>query len=182
MVIMFFGVSCVGKTVVGERIAKKLGYTFFDLDEEVKSRFKTTIENFIDNNPCHHKRGKIKSDIIRCLIRENKDNIVIAVSPIFYSRYFNHFIEMDNVMCVELQDSAEHIFQRLVFTDENDQIYADSDEYKEINREYYIKEIREDILYNEKLFRKIKNKYFIDNRSIEKVSNDLIIMLKNVYA
>ena len=32
MVIMLFGISNVGKTVTGEKLAEKLNYTFFDLD------------------------------------------------------------------------------------------------------------------------------------------------------
>jgi len=180
MVIMLFGVSCVGKTVVGERVAEKLGYTFFDLDEEIKRRFKTTIENFIDDNPFHNERGKIKGAILSSLIDENKDNIVIAVSPIYNARYFNCLIKRDNVMPIELQDTAEHIFQRLIFTDENDKVCDDSDEYKEERRDYYIEDIREEILYTKELFKEIKNKYFINNRSIEKVAEDLVVMAKNI--
>ena len=36
MKILLFGVSCVGKSTVGEILAKKLGYKYFDLDDEVK--------------------------------------------------------------------------------------------------------------------------------------------------
>ena len=35
MKILLFGVSCVGKSTVGEILAKKLGYKYFDLDDEV---------------------------------------------------------------------------------------------------------------------------------------------------
>ena len=38
MIIMLFGISNVGKTVTGEKLAKKLKYPFFDLDEEIKRR------------------------------------------------------------------------------------------------------------------------------------------------
>lgn len=36
---------------------------------------------------------------------------------------------LENVIAIELQDSKEHIFERLVFSDENDNAYKD-DEYK----------------------------------------------------
>lgn len=39
MIIMLFGISNVGKTVTGEMLAKKLNYSFLDLDEEIKKRF-----------------------------------------------------------------------------------------------------------------------------------------------
>jgi len=39
MVIMLFGISNVGKSVMGEKLAEKLNYSFLDLDEEIKKRF-----------------------------------------------------------------------------------------------------------------------------------------------
>lgn len=81
-------------------------------------------------------------------------------------------------MPIELQDSAKHIFQRLVFSDENDNIYVDK-EYKEAHKEYYMKEIREDILYVKQTFKKIKWKYFVDNKPVEQVVSELYEMLGN---
>ena len=40
MVIMLFGVTNVGKTVTGNRLAEKLGYSFFDLDDEINIIFR----------------------------------------------------------------------------------------------------------------------------------------------
>lgn len=71
-----------------------------------------------------------------------------------------------------LQDAEAHIFERLVFSDENDVIYQD-DEYKEEHRDYYMKEIHEDIMYAKRIFKKITWKYFIDNKSIEQASEEL---------
>ncbi len=89
------------------------------------------------------------------LVLESEDNAVIAVSPIYHARNFNSLLKLENVLAIELQDSAEHIFQRLVFSDENDNVYAD-DEYKEAHRDYYIKNIREDTVYVRQTFKKIK--------------------------
>lgn len=69
---------------------------------------------------------------------ENEDDMVIAVSPIYYTRFFNPLIDLEKVIAIELQDSEENIFERLVFSDENDNIYKD-DEYKEQRKEYFIK-------------------------------------------
>ena len=179
MIIILFGVSCVGKSAVGEKLSEKLRYKFFDLDGEINRRFNITIEQFIKNNPFSHERGRIKGEIISSLISENKDNIVIAVSQIHYPIYFAQFTEMDNVFCIELQDTAEHIFQRLIFTDENDQLWAGGDEYKEKHKEHYMKEIREDIKYMEQVFKLIKKKYFVNNKSIDEVVDDLIDIIQN---
>ena len=38
------GVACVGKTTIGRRLAARLGYCFYDLDEEVESFYGASIE------------------------------------------------------------------------------------------------------------------------------------------
>jgi len=41
--------------------------------------------------------------------------MIIAVSPIYNARNFNSLIDLEQVIAIELQDSEEHIFERLVF-------------------------------------------------------------------
>ncbi|MDQ2088067.1 shikimate kinase [Herbivorax sp. ANBcel31] len=179
MVIMLFGISNVGKTVTGEKLAQKLKYSFFDLDDEIRKRFQMTLEDFMKEYPWPDERFKIKGEILKNLLKEHKDNIVIAVSPIFYSRYFNSLLDLEQVIAIELQDSAENIFERLVFSDENDNIYTD-EEYKQKHKNYYIKDINEDIVYVRKTFKKIENKYFIDNRPVDQVADELVGMIQKL--
>ena len=181
MIIMLFGISNVGKTVTGEKLAQKLNYSFIDMDEEIKKRFQTTLEQFMQDYPFSYERGQIKGKLLKDLVKEYKDNIVIAVSPIFYARHFNSVLALEQVIAIELQDSEEHIFERLVFSDENDVIYKD-DAYKEEHRDYYIRDIHEDIEYVKEVFKKIENKYFIDNRTVDQVVDDLMIMIQNITA
>ena len=174
-----FGVSNVGKTVTGKMLAEKLEYSFADLDEEIKKRFQTTLEIFMHDYPYQHERYEIKGKILRDLLNEYKDNLVIAVSPIFHARYFNSILNMERVIAIELQDSEEHIFERLVFSDENDNVYKD-DAYKEKHKDYYMRDIHEDIVYVKRVFEKIENKYFINNRPVNQVVDDLLIMIRNI--
>ncbi len=44
MWIFVAGVSCVGKTTIGAKLAALLGMRFFDLDLEIEDFFATTIE------------------------------------------------------------------------------------------------------------------------------------------
>ena len=81
-------------------------------------------------------------------------------------------MDREDVIAVELQDTEEHIFERLVFSDENDVVYRD-DEYKEEHRDYYMKDIHEDIMYVKQIFKKIKWKYFIDNKTVEQAAEEL---------
>lgn len=110
MIIMLFGVSNVGKTVIGEKFAKRLRYSFCDLDEEIKIRFQMSLEKFMSDNPFPHERYKIKGKILKDLCEEYEDNVVIAVSPIYNARNFNSLIDLEQEIAIELQDSEEHIF------------------------------------------------------------------------
>jgi len=40
MKIFLLGVSCVGKTTIGKRLAERLGYAFFDLDTEIEQFYR----------------------------------------------------------------------------------------------------------------------------------------------
>ena len=179
MVIMLFGISNVGKTVTGEKLAKKLKYSFLDLDEEIKKKFQITLEKFMHDYPYPNERYRMKGKVQRDLLKEYKDNMVIAVSPIYNARNFNSLIDLEQVIAIELQDSEEHIYERLVFSDENDNIYQD-DVYKEQHKDYYIKDIHEDIVYARRIFKKIENKYFENNQSVDQVVDELIVMIQNI--
>ncbi len=178
MIIMIFGISNVGKTVTGEKLAEKLNYTFIDMDKEIKKRFQMCLEEFMQKNPYAFERSKVKGKVLKDLIEEHKDNIVIAVSPIWYARNFNYLLDLERVMAIELHDSKENIFERLVFSDKDDNVYKD-DEYKEQHKDYYIKKIHEDIVYARRVFKKIKNKYFINKRSVDQVIDELMIIIQN---
>ena len=105
--------------------------------------------------------------------------MVIAVSPIYNARNFNSLLDLEQVIAIELQDSEEHIFERLVFSDEKDNVYKD-DAYKEEHKDYYIKDIHEDIVFARGVFKKIENKYFINNRSVDQVVDELMVIIQNI--
>lgn len=176
MIILIFGITNVGKTEVGKKLAEKLEYPFFDLDEQIKKTFHTTLEEFMKANPWPHERFIIKGKVLRKTIDENGKDMVIAVSPIYHARNFNYLLGWENVIAVELQDTEEHIFERLVFSDENDNVYRD-DEYKMQHKDNYMKDIHEDIMYVKRTFQKIQWKYFVDNKSVEQVAEELYQML-----
>jgi len=78
-------------------------------------------------------------------------------------------------LLIELCDSPENIFSRLVFSDEEDNLYIDL-QYKNEHKEYYMNEIREDIHWYGQIFDKIgvKNKFAMNNDGPEKVVSRLI--------
>lgn len=171
MIILLFGVSNVGKTTVGEILAGKLEFAFHDLDEEVKKRYHITLEEFVNSGTLEEKDRK-RGDIIRRLV-EDKTDKVIAITPMSYRVYFEEVLKNEEVIAFELWDTAENIFERLVFSDQNDQIYRD-DDYKYAHMAYYLREIRKDLDWYDEVYSIIENRYEINNESPEAVADGLI--------
>ncbi len=171
MNILLFGISNVGKTSVGIVLAQKLGYDFYDLDEEVKKYYKITLEEFV-NTGTLRERDQKRGLVIDRILRKKQDK-VFAISPIAYSEIFNVHLFRKDVIAIDMLDTPNHIFDRLVFSDENDEVYED-EEYKNSHKEYYLSDIQEDIVFYERSYFHIKNKFFVNNDSIEIVVNRLI--------
>ncbi len=89
--------------------------------------------------------------------------------------WFSSLLDMEQVIAVELQDTEEHIFERLVFSDGNDIVYQD-DEYKNAHKDYYIRDIHQAIVYVRRI-KKIQRKYFVDNKSIDQAAEELLELL-----
>ena len=150
MKILLFGISNVGKTTIGTMLAKQLGYSFYDLDEEVKKKFKMTLEEFV------HAEN----------LRWRDQNMVFVISPISYTDNFGKRITEDDILSIEFVDTPANIFDRLVFSDIDDTIYKD-DEYKNQRRDYYMSDIKADLEWYGNVYSKIgvKNRFEINNDS-----------------
>ena len=171
MHILLFGTSNVGKSTTARVLAQKLGYTCVDMDEEVKKRLHTTLEIFTKTGTLKD-RDKIRCSILGSVLSQ-KHNVVMAITPIAYTQYLMHYLAMPDVLAIELQDTPENIFDRLVFSDENDRVYTD-DAYKNKYKSYYIREIQKDILAYAYPFRFITNKFRMNGDSPEDVADRLI--------
>ena len=100
------------------------------------------------------------------------DKIVFAITPMTYIDSIQDILKRKNVLAIELRDTPENIFIRLVFSDENDVIYEDRD-YCEKYKDHYLNEIRSDIEWYGHIYENIGYKYFIDGRSPQEVVEDL---------
>ena len=158
MKILLFGISNVGKTTIGTILAKELGYSFYDLDEEVKKEFQMTLEEFVHTENLRwrdQKRGRIIKKIL-----SKEENMVFVISPISYTDNFGKHIMEENVLSIELVDTPANIFDRLVFSDIDDTIYK-NDDYKNQCRDYYMSDIKADLEWYGNVYSKIgvKNRF-----------------------
>lgn len=158
---------------MGKLLAERLDIKFIDLDEEVKNRLKMSLEEFVNTENLRWRDQK-RGSIIKKIIKMEED-VVFAISPISYTESFKTSIISDDNLLIELYDTPENIFSRLIFSDENDEIYTD-DNYKNANKDYYMKEIQEDLdwygMVNAKIG--IHNRVFVNNNSPEEVVDRII--------
>lgn len=179
MNILLFGVSNVGKTTIGKIMAEKLGYSFYDLDDEVKKYYGyKNLDAFLRDNSFLSDRDQKRGYVVELLLKQ-PDNKVIAVAPIYYTRYYTIGIKraVSEVKRVEIQDRPENIFERLVFADEDDIIYKD-DEYKNRHKAAYIKQIKADISGYKAAFSKIEYKIDIAGKDANEAADYIISQLE----
>ena len=179
MKILLFGVTNVGKTTIGKMLSKELDYDYDDLDDEIKRRYKK-IDSFQEEYPNHYDRHRKRAEILLDIINKYQDNVVIAVSPIYYEEFLINVLEQHNILAIELQDSPESILKRLVYADENDNIYPLEMKTK-AERDYYLKDIKADIRYCKNIYKKIEEKFNMQNEQPEDVTKRLVEYLKMKY-
>ena len=172
MTILLFGVSNVGKTETGKLLAKSLNYDFYDLDDEVKKHLNITLEEFVSSGLLQE-RDKIRCQLIKKLI-SRQGHKVIAITPLSYMYDIQSFISQYSNVTIELFDSPQHIFDRLVFSDENDVVYKD-DDYKIKHKRYYISEIQEDLKWYGFVYRDLQYHFDMSGKSPKEVVDALIV-------
>ena len=171
MTILLFGISNVGKSTVGKLIAHKLNFDFYDLDDEIKKKYDITLEEFVSTGSLQE-RDKKRCRLLRTLVKKS-GNKVVAVTPLSYAGAIVPIISSSEVFSIELTDTPENIFARLVFSDENDIIYRD-DDYKNACKEHYLAEIQKDLAWYGSVYQNIPNRFFINGKTPTEVTEEII--------
>ncbi len=174
MIILLFGISNVGKTTVGKLLAERLNYQFYDMDEEIRKYYHTNNIGFINRYKNLENRDQRRAKLLKRLLK-NKDHIVVSITPISFFNDFYDIVFEDNVLSIELSDTVKNIFDRLVFTDDNDVIKDDSREYALTHKDFYMKDIFKDSIYYHHIYKVLENEFKIEGKSPEEVVDELII-------
>ena len=147
MKILLFGITNVGKTTIGKLLSEKLNYDFDDLDDEIKRRY-GKIDNFLSKYPYDYARHRKRGEILKEVIDKYEDNVVIAVSPIYYEEFLVEVLNENNVLAIEIQDEKIDFLKQIIsiidIEKEYKEILIDDiiDEY--IEKDYY--ENREELI------------------------------------
>ena len=169
MKLLIWGISNVGKTTIGKKLAQKINYKFYDIDDEIIKMY-GSIDLFQEEFPNDENRFDIKELIMLNIIENGEKNFIMAVSPIF-SKIIVEELLMTNTESIEIIDTPEAIYDRLIIEGE------DALEYKEKHKEHYMREIKWDQVASYNEFKNI-SKVDISNQNIKEAVQTVYDYLK----
>lgn len=148
------GVSCVGKTTIGTRLAQRLGYGFADLDAEIERHFARSLARLkAEAGTPYSFRKDFAALVLRRLVEgDSNPGMVVALPPSGMMRPLNALLKCPNRVVIVLRDTADNILRRVAFFDEESRpvTTALTDEERRQCR----KHITEDIDYFGRSYRK----------------------------
>jgi shikimate kinase len=146
MRVFLTGVSCTGKTTVGGRLAELLGVGFFDLDQEIESFFRTSIERL--QKRCltmHSFREEAAKALVHLLGRPEAGACVIALPPSGLMGGYLRAVRRSGGITVVLKDEPQNILKRIRFYDIDSHLIEKRLTPEE--QRLYLREIKRDIAY-----------------------------------
>ncbi len=178
MKVFISGVSCVGKTTIGGLVAQKMGYVFYNMDDEVEAHFKKPIEFVqIDCDDSMDLYRKKYAEVMQGILNRNEPDVVFALSPSGFMRYSWRVIKKQpDAVTVVLRDRAINILRRAVFYDENSQPY----EFEISDSEWhaYLRHTQLDMEYFGRSYTKADLKVNINGRNAEESAELLVSLLR----
>ena len=152
--ILFAGVSCVGKTTIGMRLAVLLDHRFFDLDLEIERFFETSIARLRSRHLTEHNFRLAASPVLRhVLTREGGSDCIIALPPSgLLGDYWKVVGKTPGATIVLLRDTPENILKRITFYDVDSRPVQKS--LTDHQKRLYLREIKRDITSFSRSFRR----------------------------
>ena len=180
MIIYLVGMSCVGKTTIGRMVAEKMGFTFFDLDEEVQEFYQKPIERIQDEFLTKNGYREKASVVLDQLFSKNIDSVVSGTPAglkFSYLRVYKKHKKDKELYSVHLYDSCENVLNRLTFYDkDSNPIIEPMDESK---RRRYLREIKADYTYFKGSYERADLQVNIEHVKLQDIPDLIIERLGN---
>jgi shikimate kinase len=153
MRVFLTGVSCVGKTTIGAKLAALLEYAFLDLDTEIESYFGTSIERLQRQYLTTYSFRKEASKALKhVLSRKDSQDCVIVLPPSGLMDSYWRVVKSAEGTIVVIRDEPENILNRIIFYDiDSRPIHKDLTEKE---RRLHLREINKDIAYFGRTYRR----------------------------
>ena len=177
MIILLAGVSCVGKTTVGQQLAALLGYSFRDLDQEIENFFNKPLERLhSDFLTGYSFRQKAAPVLGRLLADQTLQQCVIALPPSGLMDHYCHVIKKNKCIVVALTAAPEDILDRITFFDvDSKPIHK---QLSPAEKAHHLNEIRKDIAYFGRTFKKAAMTVDITGLGVKASAQKLLAMLE----
>ena len=154
MRIFLVGVSCVGKTTIGARLAGCLGCRFLDLDVEIERFFGTSIRRLQDRHPALDDFRLMSARALKhVLSRDEGRNCVIALPPSgLLGSCWKVVKDTRDAIVIVLRDAPENILDRITFYDIDS--HPVQKNLTDREKRFYLRDIKRDITYFSRSFAK----------------------------
>lgn len=177
MRIFLTGVSCVGKTTVGTKLAALLGCPFFDLDHEIESFFSMPLERLQDKFLTMYSFRQEASKALKHLLKqEESGEVVIALLPSGLMDNYWRVMKRAKGTIVVLTDDAANILKRITFYDKDSNPIEKHVTEKE--KPLYLKEIKKDITYFNRTYKRADISVHISGLGPEQAAKKVKEMLE----
>ena len=154
MKVFIAGIGCVGKTAVGARLAERLGCQFYDLDREIERHFGKSVGRLrAETLTPYSYRKQFASVVLKKVLQAEPDSsFVMALLPSGLMDSMWAILKKTDRIVVALRDSAENILSRITFYDTDSRPITKTLTEKE--RAYYLRDIRADMAYFGRTYRR----------------------------
>ena len=153
MKIFLVGVSCVGKTTIGSRLAEIVGYKFFNLDTFVEEYYGMSLERLQGKLLTMYSFRIEAAKALKHLIDNNKgENYIVALPPSGLMGGYLNVIKKTDCLVIAIHDNPENILDRIVFYDKDSKPILKT--LNEKDKRYYLSDIKKDITYFGKSYKR----------------------------
>lgn len=167
------GVSCVGKSTIGKRLAELADLSFFDLDVEVERFHGISIARLQQQFFMPHDfRIAAAKALVHVLDKPESRRSVIALSPSGLMGGYLSVIKKTYGLKIVLLDTPERILDRIVYYDEDSRPMEKRLTFEE--RKLCLREIKKDMTYFKKSYTRADLQINIEGLDIEQAAKHVL--------
>ena len=172
MIIILIGYMASGKTSIGKKIAKKLNYSFLDLDDFIEEKENMSVSDIFKTKGEIHFR-KQEAHYLKALL-QSKNNTILSVgggTPC-YSGNMDVILAANNVKCIYLKASLPTLANILLRKKAKRPLISHIETIEEMT-EFIGKHLFE----RSHFYNQAEIKVSIDNKTKDEVVEDIILEL-----
>ncbi len=179
MKVFLVGVSCIGKSTIGRELAKDMSYNFYDLDIEIEAYFSKSISQIQSKFIADYSFRKYVLVVLKKIIEENQNfNYIVAMPPSGLQDCYLKEVKKIKRVVIVLNDRPENILKRITFYDYNSNKIEK--ELTEGEKKHYLREIKKDITYYKRTYKRANYHVNIDGLSVKDSVHKIKELLNNV--